>query len=389
MAGESSSEAVGGLMRYIGNKTRLLPFIRQAVRRLRIRPGVAHDAFAGTASVGRALKSDGWVVVSSDLMTYSYVLQQAYVVAQRVPSFAALRSADAEVRRALRSPTLRARAALRGDTMLHAIAEYLSSWVEPERGFMSRHYSPLGGRMYFTEPNAGRIDVVRRLLHEWRSHELIGEDAHALLLAALIEGADRVANTAGVYAAYIKEWQPNAVRSLHLAPTVPIRGRAGSSAYRDDAATVAAAIGRADLLYLDPPYNARQYSGYYHVPEIIARGWFNGPMPVHGKTGLLRDGTQRSDWCSPRRVAGALQSLLSATSARHVFVSYNSEGLLSAGALKSILAERAEDGRVRQFTRAYKRYRADRDREGRRYSGDRVRELLYHVALKAPVLSPD
>jgi adenine-specific DNA-methyltransferase len=370
-------------MRYIGNKTRLLPFIRQGVRRLGIRPGVAHDAFAGTASVGRALKTDGWVVASSDLMTYSYVLQRAYVVAQRIPSFAALRAGDPDVRRGLRSRALRTRAAARGETVLHAVAEYLSSWVEPEHGFMSRHFSPAGGRMYFTEANAGRIDVVRGLLHDWRVRDLIDDDAYTLLLAALIEGADRVANTAGVYAAYIKEWQPNAVRSLHLVPVVPVRGKPGSSAYRNDASAVAEALGPADLLYLDPPYNSRQYAGYYHVPEIIARGWFNGSVQVHGKTGLLRDRSQRSDWCSSPKVGGALRSLLSASGARHVVVSYNSEGLLSAGALKGILAEFAAEGHVRQFARGYKRYRADRDREGRRYTGDRVRELLYYIARPA------
>ena len=74
-------------MRYIGNKTKLLPFLRSAIARLGIAPGVAHDAFAGTAAVGRALKSAGWVVHSSDLMTYSYVMQRAYVVASRIDSF--------------------------------------------------------------------------------------------------------------------------------------------------------------------------------------------------------------------------------------------------------------------------------------------------------------
>ena len=369
-------------MRYIGNKTRLLPFIRQAVRRLRIAPGAAHDAFAGTAAVGRALKQDGWRVASSDLMTYSVVLQHAYVVAQRIPSFAALRAGDPDVRRALRSPSLRARAAAHGGTPLHVVAEYLAHWVEAERGFMTMHFAPAGGRMFFTDENAGRIDVVRRLLHEWRERELIGEDAFALLLAALIEGADRVANTAGVYAAYIKEWQQNALRPIRLAPVVPIRGPAGSSAHRDDAVAVASRLGPVDLLYLDPPYNARQYSGYYHVPEIIARGWFGptGAPALHGKTGLLRDESQRSDWCSSRTVGSALRALLAASEARHVLVSYNSEGLLAAAALREALGEQSRNGEVREFRRDYKRYRADRDREGRRYSGDRVRELLYHIA---------
>src|SRR5688500_9285416 len=112
-------------MRYIGNKTRLLPFILRTLKRLGVNPGTAHDAFSGTAAVGRALKSAGWRVVSSDLMTYSYVLQRAYVVASRMPSFTALVAGDAGLRRALRSPALRVRAASRGAGRLGAVAEYL------------------------------------------------------------------------------------------------------------------------------------------------------------------------------------------------------------------------------------------------------------------------
>ena len=383
--GPLSREAYGraALMRYIGNKTRLLPFIRSAIRRLELAPGSAHDAFAGTASVGRALKSDGWAVASSDLMTYSFVMQRAYVVAQRAPSFTALRAGDPDLRRALRSPALRARAALRGDGSLFAVAEYLSRWVEPERGFVSTHFAPAGGRMFFTDENAARIDVVRRLLHEWLAAGLIGDDAHALLLAALLEGADRVANTAGVYTSFIKKWQSNAVKPLYLAPHLPIAGPSGSTANLLDAVAAAASLGQVDLLYIDPPYNSRQYSGYYHVPEVIARGWFDSIPVLHGKTGLLRDDSQRSDWCSPRKVGTALRALLETSGARHVLVSYNSEGLLPATTLRKILAEHSVDGRVRLFTKGYKRYRADSDREGRKYSGDRVKERLYYVLRSA------
>src|SRR5688572_520806 len=90
-------------MRYIGNKTRLLPFILRKLRQLGIQPGTAHDAFAGTAAVGRALKGAGWRVASSDLMSYSYVFQHAYVVASDPPSFAELVRREPEVWRAVRA----------------------------------------------------------------------------------------------------------------------------------------------------------------------------------------------------------------------------------------------------------------------------------------------
>ena len=68
-------------MRYIGNKTRLLPFILRTLNKGGIPVGSVHDAFAGTASVSRALKANGWRVHSSDLLMSSYVFQRAYVVA--------------------------------------------------------------------------------------------------------------------------------------------------------------------------------------------------------------------------------------------------------------------------------------------------------------------
>jgi adenine-specific DNA-methyltransferase len=367
-------------MRYIGNKTRLLPFLLGTIERLDLSPKTAHDAFSGTATVGRALKEAGWRVASSDLMTYSYVFQRAYVVAQRSPSFAALRAGDPELRRALRSPAFRKNIAGKG--ALGAMSEYLARWVDAERGFIGAHFAPAGGRMYFTQENADRIDAIRRRLYEWWSSGLIQDDAYYVLLAALIEGADRVANTAGVYAAYIKRWQSNAKRALTLRPEIPQRGARGSTAHRADATAVAGSSGDVELIYIDPPYNARQYSGYYHVPEVIARGWFDTIPVLRGITGLVAGDGQQSDWCSARKAGSALASLLAATGARHALVSYNSEGLLSERDLRDVLAAAAKNGTVKRFSRGYRRYRSDSDRVGRVYQGDLVRELLYHVRLR-------
>jgi adenine-specific DNA-methyltransferase len=225
-------------MRYIGNKTKLLPFLRAAIARLGLDPGVVHDAFAGTAAVGRALKADGWRVHSSDLMTYSYVMQRAYVVASGVIKFETLAAADEAVRTALDGrhrgslagvpitnvPSAAARHAATAANV-QTVANHLSRGIEPIDGFLSRHFAPAGGRMYFTEENARRIDAARTTLHQWRLDRLIGDDAYYVLLAAVIEGADRVANTAGVYAAYIKRWQPNALRPFAIVAEPPLRAR--------------------------------------------------------------------------------------------------------------------------------------------------------------------
>jgi len=121
-------------MRYIGNKTRLLPFLERTLRRLGIEPGSAHDAFAGTASVGRALKAAGWRVASSDIMTYSYVFQRAYVVAQRSPSFAALRAGDADGARDATAAHIMA-----GRERLLRHLDEVGFWVEADQAGLEVH----------------------------------------------------------------------------------------------------------------------------------------------------------------------------------------------------------------------------------------------------------
>lgn len=345
-------------MRYIGNKTRLLPFILRTLRDSGIPVGSAHDAFAGTASVGRALKAHGWRVHSSDLLMSSYVFQRAYVVAE---------DADRDIAERARALSL----------------------LQPRAGFITRHFSPAArdgartgsDRMYFTPENAGRIDAAREELEDWRNAGGLVEDTYYLLLAAIIEGADRVANTAGVYASYMKRWQPNAKWRFEIVPEKPLRGGGPATAHLMDAIEAAKRIGEVDLLYIDPPYNSRQYVAYYHIPEILARGWSDSFPPIRGKVGLLAGAEGRSQWSHGRRVGKLFRELLAATGAKHALVSFNSEGHLAPDSLQSLLAAASVDGKVSHFTEPYRRYRADSERKGRHYHASVALEHLYFVRL--------
>jgi adenine-specific DNA-methyltransferase len=343
-------------MRYIGNKTRLLPFILRTLSKCGIRVGSAHDAFAGTASVSRALKAKGWRVHSSDLLMSSYVFQRAYVVADCA------------------------------DALIHEMAAELSG-LSPRRSFISRHFSPAGaaeseGRMYFTPTNAGRIDAAREELETWRKAGRVGEDTYYLLLAAIIEGADRVANTAGVYASYMKRWQPNARRTFEIVPEIPVQGSQPARAHLMDATEAARSIGEVDLVYIDPPYNSRQYVAYYHIPEILARGWTELAPAIRGKVGLLAGEEGRSQWSHGRRVQKLFSALLASTTATHALVSFNSEGHVEPDTLLSLLTRASVDGKVSHFRQQYRRYRADSEREGRHYHRDIALEHLYMVRLR-------
>jgi adenine-specific DNA-methyltransferase len=355
-------------VRYIGNKSKLIPFIRAALDDLKIGGGTACDPFSGTAAVARFLKNHGYAVTTSDIMSFSFALQWAHVVVDEAPSFHDL-----------------------GDTVdiegdpTSATLEYLNG-LQPRHDFIYDHFCPEGHagseheRRYFTAENATHIDAARRQIHDWREAGRLDDDEYYILLTALIEAADRVANTTGVYAAYVKSWQPNATKPLRLRPPRLVTGTGlECRAYQRDAIDVVRQLGPFDLLYLDPPYNTRQYVGYYHIPEIIAEGWFEEPPRLRGKTGLPEDEEKRSDWSRRRRCETAFEQLVGAAECRHILMSYNSEGIISEDCIEHVLRERGNPDTYRRLEHDYKRYRADRDSETRRYKGDRVTEHLYYV----------
>lgn len=321
-------------MRYIGNKTKLLDFIGSVIDRLGIKPGRAADPFAGTASVARYLKSRGFATDCCDIMSYSYAFQRAYVELDAVPTFERVLKEDPDLAAVARRQDFQEAVASRfgeqRDLFLRSragplaalgrILVYLDTFLPPLSSFVTREYSAeddaetegaagdgakgtdnVGSkscaRRFFTTSNAARIDAIRTRLHEWRTQDLLTADEFYLLLSCLVEAADRVANTTGIYAAFVKSWQPNALKPLRLqVPELTTDTGLRCRATQQDANTFVRTLGPVDLVYLDPPYNTRQYVSYYHVPELIVEGWFDRQPAVRGKTGLLPDGHKKSCW---------------------------------------------------------------------------------------------
>jgi adenine-specific DNA-methyltransferase len=129
-----------------------------------------------------------------------------------------------------------------------------------------------------------------------------------------------------------------------------------------------------DILYLDPPYNHRQYSTNYHILETIAR--YDNPA-IHGKTGL-RDEELRSAYCLRGSVKQAFTDLICKANAKYIFVSYNNEGLMTLDDIKDILSLRGQYG---CFTKRYRRFKADID-ANRNTGGTETVEYLHYVTIK-------
>ena len=163
--------------------------------------------------------------------------------------------------------------------------------------------------MYLREENARKIDGALEFLRESRANGTLDVEEHAVLLATLIDAADRVANISGTYGAYLKRWQPNAEKALELAvPEILLSDQANEAHHRDANEVIRELTG--DVLYIDPPYNRRQYAANYHLMEILAEFHRVEDLAVYeeslyGKTGLRPYEDLKSSYCVPKQRCGA------------------------------------------------------------------------------------
>ncbi len=223
-----------------------------------------------------------------------------------------------------------------------ALMDRLNS-TPPVRGYIANHYAGT----YFTAENCRRMDSIREEIRRLHLSRGISDEENDILLASFLLGADRVANTIGQYDAFLKNIRarnrrggphlldervhtPFVLQPLEVIADSRIEVREG------DMIAMASDI-QTDVAYFDPPYNHRQYCDNYHVLENLAR-WEKPPL--HGKTRKFDRTGLKSLFSQRAKAAGALQALVSAARAAHVFLSYSSEGILTADEIKGILAAR-------------------------------------------------
>jgi adenine-specific DNA-methyltransferase len=346
-------------MNYIGRKYTLLPFLQDAIlSRVGRRRGVFCDIFAGTGVVGHHFKSFGFKIVANDIQYYAYCLNKTSVCSNRAPRFANVaRSAKAGFRSGVE----------RTLTFLNRLPGI--------EGFIFQNYCPGGSgsghsRMYFSDDNGKRCDAIRKRIETWHKRGKLTEGEYVYLIASLLDAADRVANTASVYAAYLKRLKKTALKPLTLEAVPLIRTTLRHKAYNEDGLDLVKKI-TCDVLYMDPPYNQRQYCSNYHILETIAR--FDKPK-IYGVTGLRPHQAQKSSFCVKAQALSSLEKMVHDTVARHVFLSYNSEGIMSREAIWKTLEK---FGSVDMEMCEHSRFRADLDSHNRVYKSDRVNEYLF------------
>ncbi|MDR1653128.1 MAG: DNA adenine methylase [Prevotellaceae bacterium] len=324
-------------MRYYGNKTKLLPFIERVVKNTGIN-GTSNfvDLFSGTCSVGRHFKRMGYTVIANDNLEFSYALSKTFIELNEQPTFAKLKRE------------------------LHAkdsqsIFDYLNNNQNYTEGFVYKNYCPNGGRMYFTDTNALKIDTNRTLFYEWKHNGIISELEYYYLITSLMQAINLISNVSGTYAAYLKTWDKRALNPLLLQQVDIIESKNQNKAYKQDANELVRNI-NPDILYLDPPYNSRQYASNYFLLELIAEGWFDKEPEIYGETGMRKYDHQKSDYASKNKALNALEDLiLNSTNSKCVLLSYSNEGIIPTQAIEQALGR---IGTVQTYCEDHKRYRS-------------------------------
>jgi adenine-specific DNA-methyltransferase len=209
------------------------------------------------------------------------------------------------------------------------------------------------GRQYFTDRNGKKIDTIRRGIEKMRVIDNISDDLYYFLLASLLESADGLANTTACYTAYLKHIEPKASEKLVLRPALFDTGSSKHRVFNENANTLIQRI-TGDILYLDPPYNNRQYGGDYHLLNTIAR--YDDFVP-RGKTG--RREYQISSWASRRTVEKVLHDLLRNAQFKYIFLSYSNEGMMSPETIKEAMSRY---GRYDCASTEHKRFKSDRSK---------------------------
>ena len=284
-----------GNRRYLGSKSKLLPSIEQVILKCLGRiPSSFFDVFAGSGVVGAHFARLGSRVIANDLLRHNCLAYQTFLQHSNY--------SDKDVAEHLR----------------------LMENLPPVHGYIFENF----GGNYFSEANAARLDAWR----EYISETELDEATSAALVTCVIYAADKVAQTVGHYDAFFASSRVS--RRPELKIPLPIGVGFGHTVLNVDANDV---VGdhEVEVLYLDPPYNSRQYSDNYHLPENIAR-W---EKPEVRGVSKKMDRTGLKSKYSGRDAEGAFEDLVSRARAELVVLSYSNTGTSRVSRSNNVLSD--------------------------------------------------
>ena len=312
-------------LNYIGSKKTLLPFLDYVIcSNIQENKGTFGDLFAGTGIVGDYFSKKGFAVTGNDTENYSYVVNHA---------------------------SLKSSYSKKLEKLINLFNE-----LEGISGLLHKNYSPNGDRMFFTEDNAKKADAIRTQIEKLKEEKTINENEYYFLLASLLQSLDKVANTTSVYGAFLKKFKKSASKKLTVIPIHKLKNSDKNNVTRKDVLKI---TDKFDVIYLDPPYVARQYGANYCPLNFLVD--YDEKIELSGKTGLYK--YYKSPFASKSNAKGAFLEMFKVLTKNcsNIFLSYNNQGILKLDEMVNIMKEY---GDVTTYKYSYKKYQAVTSRGG-------------------------
>ena len=267
--------------RYLGNKYRLLPFITDIISKECGDFNTFADIFAGTGAVSSAYTDKQ--LITNDILYSNYLCHLTWFSDEKF---------DPE--------------------KIKQYVEYFNSDLSYEENYMTANFS----NTYFSDVVCSKIGFIREYIENEFRLKKINEKERAMLITSLLYALDKIANTCGHYDAYRRNAE--LTDKLELAIPEPNTTLRNNKCFNCDTNELVKTIS-ADVVYIDPPYNSRQYCDAYHLIENIAR-WEK--PEVFGVAKKMDRTALKSKYCT-RSAPEAFSDLINNLNAKYIVVSYN------------------------------------------------------------------
>lgn len=340
-------------MRYLGNKTKLLPFIENVINKYDIDGEIFADLFSGTGAVGDYFK-DKYQIYSNDFMYYSYVFSKAKLMNNSIPQFR-------KFEKLFKTNPF----------------EYLNKkkYQPTEQYFIYNNYSPKADRLFFTPENAIKIDGMRIDIEDLYQSEIISEAEYFFLLASLLESVTKVSNTSGTYEAFFKFWEsrsnkPFVLESLEMNQSYSVDNN--NMVFNEDTNFLVRYI-KGDIAYIDTPYTVTQYSSAYHILETIAK--YDSPE-IGGKTGRRKRNRRMSEYSRRQKAKEAFEDLFRQLQFKHILVSYSNQSLVPLEELVNLASLFAVNNEVFVEKLPYREYK--NLNSSKKQKGENLKEIILY-----------
>lgn len=307
--------------RYLGNKYKLLPFIREVVDKECKNINIVFDVFAGTGAVASAFLDK--TIIVNDILYSNHLAHLTWFSSEKYNK----------------------------KKIENLINEY-NNCTSNKPNYMSENFA----NTFFSKEICLKIGYIRDDIENKYQNKEINNREKAILITSLLYAADKIANTCGHYDAYRRKTEYNNNFVMEM-PEIERKVSNKNKCYNMDSNKLAEEI-ECDLAYLDPPYNSRQYCDAYHLLENIAK--WEKPEVV-GVARKMDRTNLKSDYCTTKATK-AFEDLINKLKCKYILLSYNntkntandrSNAKLSDDDIIRILSKR---GTVKIFSTSHKAF---------------------------------